>query len=468
METLRAQIRWAKEHVADHLLEDTLAPEIRDSYSLIQKGDLEGAEVLQRDFLAKRALLFRQSSEEVVTVKACLARTLQLKGDFAAAEEMQRQVLEQRQDRLGHQHPNTLTAQNRLAQTLLLRGECIQAYKLLEEVLEARRKLLVARARLLHADPIDVFNAQIASVTPSTSDQQSTGSTLTSRSTLQKKADLTQSWESKFRKDGSLEHAEILEREAIAIRMGLLGSLHPETLAAKKNLAITLGQQGKSTNASRVLREIQDAKGELLCAAHDALIATGDLVSHPSSTSMEDTIKEHQEKQGPTSRSFFERPEKKLDRGAGIPPSGRHWRCPCKCCEQKCKCCNMASKEGPPLNGRCLCPKGQCQCLCRRYGECQCRFDGCRHCFLECKRDAAKEESSYKIRDSREVLARKFGPSQPLRRSDSAPGIVMPATEVEAIIEREKRAPTELRKCMRCRTHQFCKSKITAELGFPP
>jgi len=163
-----------------------------------------------------------------------------------------------------------------LARILLLRAkpiDLVRAENLIEEVLEARK-------RLLTKDTTDFLNPQMAPseelTVTSRNGKENTGSSLTRHSILEKKATLGIT----LRQEGSLNQAEHLEREVLEVRMGLFGSLHAETLAAKNNLASTLQQRGDFTNARQLLFEIREAKAELLCAQNlDPLVAKGNLVN---------------------------------------------------------------------------------------------------------------------------------------------------------------------------------------------
>lgn len=112
--------------------------------SLRGLGELEQAQAIEEDTLAR--LLTRAGNDDAATLTATsnLAITLAARGFLAEARTLQESVLAARRRVLGDSHPETLTAMGNLAGTLHAQGDYAGARALREFTLAGRRALFGA------------------------------------------------------------------------------------------------------------------------------------------------------------------------------------------------------------------------------------------------------------------------------------------------------------------------------------
>jgi len=107
-------------------------------------------EIMMRQVQALAVKFGDDEHPKVLTAMGNLAATLGNRGDLQGAETLERLVLDVRERILGVDHPDTLTARNNLAITLYQRGDHVRAEALQAGVLASRE----ARLGCLHPETL--------------------------------------------------------------------------------------------------------------------------------------------------------------------------------------------------------------------------------------------------------------------------------------------------------------------------
>jgi tetratricopeptide (TPR) repeat protein len=210
---------------------------------LLESGDLEKAERLHRDALAKRTRVLGVEHPDTLTSMANLGIIFLAQGKAAESQKMLGSTLEKRRRTLGDRHVDTIKSMTALGVAYWDDGKLELVAPLVEEALLKSRQFLGAE------DPETIISINNLGA---------------------------------LRRDqGRLSEAEPLLRQSLALRRRISGEEHPQTLVTANMLAVTLADQGRLAEAEPLLRENLAMRVRVLGAeSRDASVSKANLCSN--------------------------------------------------------------------------------------------------------------------------------------------------------------------------------------------
>jgi tetratricopeptide (TPR) repeat protein len=238
-----------------------------------QRGQYSTARSLGERTLTTSRRLLGPMSRGTLAAGANLGQTLFAQGDLKEARQIQEWVLPARGILLGLKDHDTLVSKGDLALTMAAQGELQNAYKLQEEVVEARwqppgkenveyltamnnlAQMLYKLHDLQHAQEYQVRVLEATRRLEGDESLETLASMINLALTL------------KERPNG-LAEAKKMEQFVVARIPGIVGEEHPDTLAAKNNLAATLILEGDYKGAREILEPVLAAAQRVLGDYH--------------------------------------------------------------------------------------------------------------------------------------------------------------------------------------------------------
>ena len=235
-----------------------LAPMLRDS------GDLEGAEALYRQLMARYADELGPTHPKTLAMTNNLASAIMNQGRLADSEPLYRQALSARRASLGAAHPKTISSTINLANLLKNQGRPEEAVPLYEEALAntaatagaesdeaaALRAKLQACAAAIEAAKAPKL--ELSSSRGPASDGAAAGGS--GPDDAPEVAEVAQRAHALMRQ-GDAGACVPLYRAVVAARTAALGESHADTLAAVNNLALALRKADDADAASEAEAE---------------------------------------------------------------------------------------------------------------------------------------------------------------------------------------------------------------------
>jgi serine/threonine protein kinase len=242
----------------------------------------EGEEFLKRAAEGMESVL---GPEHPVTLSTLnnLTQVYIRQGNSAQSAAIRLRILEGMRKLRGPEHPDTLAAEHNIASSYVSAGNYSAAIKQLENSLERMRRVLgtehpvlLSSMRLLASAYRETGrlpdSTRIASETLSIS-QRVMGSHVDTAAAMNELARSKKA-------GGALAEAERLFRDALAMRLKLLGANHQSTMVTKNDLAGLLQAAGRYPEAESLFVETLAAKRKLLGETHASTLNTmSDLAS---------------------------------------------------------------------------------------------------------------------------------------------------------------------------------------------
>ena len=241
-------------------------------------GRYSEAARLHQEALQLSAEVLGEAHPDTLTRRNNLGALYFHQGRHGAAEELFREVLERRRKQLGEDHPRTLSSLNNLAHVVELQGRDNEAERLYEQALERRLAVLgknhrhtvntlnslgVFYTRLgltFLAEPmlLEAFQRRRQLLGASHPD---TIATMSGLALL-------------YAKHGRYEHAVPLNEEVLTLRRQILGERHPDTLVSLHNLAQAYTGQGRFTESEALYEQALELHRAVLGRSHPQTLST--------------------------------------------------------------------------------------------------------------------------------------------------------------------------------------------------
>ncbi len=243
---------------------------------LERKGQFSTASELLRNALAIQARAEGTDSPDYANSLHNLAGTLIDAGDLFGAEAMDRQALALRRKINGEGHPDLVYPLNNLGFVFLERGDWAGATPFLQEGLSIQRKMSTNDPRL--AGELNNWARMLQEKGDYKQAQQTYEQSLSMmRATTGPEtwsvAKIMANFGLLFLDEGNYVEAEQYERRALEMREKLGGSESPDLAASLVNLAIVRSAQRDPASAEPLLRRALDIRQKELSAGHPGIIS---------------------------------------------------------------------------------------------------------------------------------------------------------------------------------------------------
>jgi tetratricopeptide (TPR) repeat protein len=224
---------------ADH--PDTLSSQ--HNLALLYKSQRQcaKAELLYAQCLGGRQKLLGAVHPDTLTTQNNLAVLYQARGEYARAEPLGVATLQARLENLGADHPDTLTSQNTLAVLYQLQGRYAEAEALFQKTLEGRRQKLGADHPNTLTSQHNLAACYLDQGKCAKAEVLLAGMVEMCRQKLGEKHSLTQNVKMRLKVLPQLKSAGERYQEALAVH----GAAHTDTLGARLQWAAALAQQGQ-------------------------------------------------------------------------------------------------------------------------------------------------------------------------------------------------------------------------------
>ncbi|GAA3345499.1 hypothetical protein GCM10020358_52830 [Amorphoplanes nipponensis] len=290
----RVQTRWRELFGEDDVL--TMRLQSERGNTARERGHVTRAYEIDRDVVERMTTVLGAEHPYTLLAANGLAGTLRAQGEFARARDIDEKTVPLVRDVFGRNSDRTLLHQNNLALSLWLTGDYSEALAASRQVLDSGRRLLSTKdyrltlfadnhARYLqaagrHRDARDILEPLVAQRRESAPD-----AVLTWRAAVNLAAAL--------RLTTGTTRDRLIAEEAYERLGELVGSQHPETMAAETEMMFGLWAQGRvetaRKHAQRVSDFYRDRRGPkhpfaLVTAANLAMVerANGDLTTSRS------------------------------------------------------------------------------------------------------------------------------------------------------------------------------------------
>mmetsp|Transcript_9304 Transcript_9304/g.16448 ORF Transcript_9304/g.16448 Transcript_9304/m.16448 type:complete len:602 (+) Transcript_9304:61-1866(+) len=262
---------------------DTLSSKFNQAALKAKMGRQAEGEALYRHVLEVRERTLGPQHADTLRVKGNLAETVRRQGRLAEAEQLLKTLVDQRHVALGRDDPGTLKARCQLAQVLAEQGDPAQqrqAEAHLREVVSRREQKLgrshpdtlqaLSRLAFLLEEKMPMEAEQMNEQVWQRLDASATADRRRARS---RQGGFLLALE----EVGEPEKAEAMLRQITDRRSSALGASHPDTLAARAELAAILSRKGDAESAAEALalrREVANLSETCLGPEHvDTLAA---------------------------------------------------------------------------------------------------------------------------------------------------------------------------------------------------
>lgn len=250
------------------------------AYYLRMRGIYRSAQKVATKALKAQERILGHENEATIATVNILAVLLQAQAHFSESEVLHQRVLATRQQTLRKDHPLILESINNLAVLFQDEGKYDKAEKLYRQALKSRRRILGEH----HLDTLLSMNCLAAALQGRARYEEGVDSKderleEVARDSDEDYHDMKSTVSlSRQRKTQMQRHeAETLYRQCLEGRKTALGDQHPQTLMTMSNLACTLMDQGKFSEAEVLNRQVLEGR-QILGEQHpDTLTSVSNL-----------------------------------------------------------------------------------------------------------------------------------------------------------------------------------------------
>jgi len=256
---------------------DVLAVRSCTARLLQLRGRLADAETLLRAVMADTQVIFGDESMESAGARYALAELLDYRGRIAEAGKEYRAVFAARRSSLGPRHPQTLAARKGIARMSHQGGRLRAAEKEYRVVLAAYRASLGQRHLDTLATRLDLARILHDRGLFRQAEEELRETLVTCRGALGPRHPSTLAVRHELadvlRDRGLLPEAEAEFRAVLDLRRIAYGEDHPDTVAARYGLATVLRDRGWPGDAEHEFREVLEIRRKLLGDGHPSTLA---------------------------------------------------------------------------------------------------------------------------------------------------------------------------------------------------